>query len=266
MTQRLRRFCERHAVTLVALALAGLLKRFYSGASAEELRWILAPTSWLTSLGVDTDFAFRAGEGYLSREEAVLISPACAGVNFLIVAFTSLVLGFSARFATLPQRSLWLASSAVIAYLATLVVNALRISLSIAVAHLATRYLGLTFQSVHRLLGIFVYLAGLIAVCLTVELWLSSRGPRSGAYAVFGKSQVLMLSLGCYGGVTLLVPLLRGAGHNPEYWTHAAPVSVLVGGAIALLFAARGRTWDDGRHAVRSPERPERIPAELGSR
>jgi len=266
MNESLRRLCERHAFAVVALALAALLKRFYSGASPEELRWILAPTSWLTSLGVDTDFTFRAGEGYLSREQSVLISPACAGVNFLIVAFVSLVLGFSARFGTLPKRALWLATSAAIAYLATLFVNALRISLSIAVAHLATRYLGLTFQSVHRLLGVFVYLAGLLALCLTVELWLSSRARRSGGHPAFGKSGVLLLAVGCYAGVTLLVPLLRGAGKSPEYWSHAAPVSVLVGAVVALLFAARGRTWDDGRHAVRSPERPERIPAELGSR
>jgi len=80
-------------------------------------------------------------------------------VNFLIVAFVSLVLGFSERFGTLAKRSLWLVSSAAVAYLTTLFVNALRISLSIALAHLATRYSGLTFQSVHRLLGVFVYLA-----------------------------------------------------------------------------------------------------------
>jgi exosortase K len=262
----LRTFGERHGLAVVALALAALLKRFYSNASAEELRFILAPTSWLTSLGVNTEFTFRAGEGYLSREQSVLISPACAGVNFLIVAFVSLVLGFSARFGTLPKRSLWLVSSAAVAYPTTLFVNALRISLSIALAHLATRYSGLTFQSVHRLLGVFVYLAGLLTLCLTLDLWLSSRGRHAGVGASFGKSGVLLLALGCYVGVTLLVPLLRGAGKSPEYWSHAAPVSVLVVVSAALLFAAGRRNWDDGRHAVRSPERPERIPAELGSR
>jgi len=263
MKARLRQLAERHAFTVVALALAGLLKRFYSGASAEELRWILLPTSWLTSLGVDTEFAFRAGEGYLSREESVLISPACAGVNFLIVAFVSVAVGFSGRFATFPKRSLWLISSAVIAYLTTLVVNALRISLSIALAHLATRYLGLTFQSVHRLLGIFVYLTGLLGLCLTLELWLPRRG--AGVGGAFGKSQVLLLALGCYASVTLLVPLLRGAGHSPEYWTHAAPVSVLVVVSAALLFAVGRRNWDDGRHAIRSPEHPERVASEQGA-
>jgi exosortase K len=251
---------ERYLVVAVALAAAWLLKRHYSQASAEELRWVLSPTAWLTGLLVQTDFAFRAGEGYLSRGQSVLISPACAGVNFLIVAFLSLVLGFAPRFASLWRRGGWLGLSFVIAYATTLLANALRISLSIAVAHLATRHLGLTFQSVHRLLGILVYLTVLIALCLTVQFWLSSRSPGPA------KSWALLVALGSYAGITLLVPLLRGAAHNPDYWTHAAPVSVLVGGLVALVFAARGRNWDDGWHAVRSSERSERVTAQLGSR
>jgi len=266
MKVRLRSLFERHGLAVVALALALLLKRFYSDASAEQLRFILAPTSWLTSMAVDTEFTFRAGEGYLSRQESVLISPACAGVNFLIVSFVSLVLGFSARIAAGPKRWLWLVSSAAVAYLATLLVNALRIALSIAVAHLATRYLGLTFQSVHRLLGVVVYLAGLFTLCLTLDLWLSSRGRRAGVGAKLGKTRLLLLALGCYAAVTLLIPLLRGAGKSPEYWSHAAPVSVLVfAAAAALLFAAGRRNWDDGRHAIRSPEHPKRVAPEQGA-
>lgn len=53
---------------------------------------------------------------------------------------------------------------------------------------------------------------------------------------------------------------------QPEYWAHAAPVSVVVGVSAALLFAARGRTWDDGRYAFRSSEQPERVTTEPGSR
>lgn len=251
--------------TLAALALACLLKHHYSHASAEDLRWILQPTTFLTSCLVSGEFAFQAGEGYLSREHSVLISPACAGVNFLVVALLSLVLGFSGRFESWRQRWLWLAGSIVAAYLTTLLVNALRIALSVALAHLAARVTGLTFQSVHRLLGIFIYLFGLIGLCLTVQLWLASRGLVSRKAAGVHPNRAPLLALGCYVAVTLLVPLLGGAAHNPEYWSHAAPVSVLVGLSAALLFAARGRTWDDGRHAFRSSERPERVAAEQSS-
>jgi hypothetical protein len=75
-----------------------------------------------------------------------------------------------------------------------------------------------------------------------------------------GARRVLLLALGCYAAVTLLVPLLRGAYRSPEFWSHAAPVSVLVGAVAALLFAAKGRTWDDGRHEFRSREHPDAEP------
>jgi exosortase K len=203
---------------------------------------------------VGSDFVFRPGEGYLSRELSILVSPACAGVNFLVVAFLSLTLGFERALKTWRDRAAWLAASAVAAYLTTLLVNALRICLSVWLAHLAARVLGLTFQSAHRLLGIAVYLAGLITLCLTVQVWLRSRMPATA------RTPALLCALGCYLGVTLVVPLLRGAAHNPEYWGHAAPVSVLVGLAGALLFAAKGRTWDDGRHEFRTSEHPQPEP------
>lgn len=266
MTSRLRELAERYVFVAAALGLAWLLKRHYSHASAEDLRWILAPTTWLTSLFVSGEFAFQAGQGYLSREQSVLISPACAGVNFLIVAFLSLTLGFWGCFRSLGQRGRWLVTSVGLAYAATLLVNALRIGSSIAVAHLAARLTGLTFQSVHRLLGIFIYLAGLLSLCLTVQLWLSSRFPaEAGGLRAAPRNRALLLALACYVAVTLLVPLLGGAARNPEFWSHAAPVSVLVVVSAALLFAARGRTWDDGRHEFRSPEHPERVASEPGS-
>jgi len=263
MKRNLGTYADRYVLSVVALALAWLLKYHYSRASAEDLRWILAPTTWLTSWLVHGEFALQAGQGYLSREQSVLISPACAGVNFLIVALLSLVLGFGQHFRSFRQRGAWLAASLGLAYLTTLLVNALRIALSVAVAHLATRVTGLSFQSIHRLLGIVVYLAGLLSLCLTVQLWLSSRPARPEHS---GSSRALPLALGCYAGVTLVVPLLGGAAHNPEYWSHAAPVSVLVVVSAALLFAARGRTWDDGRHEFRSSEHPKRVAQELGSR
>ena len=244
----------RHALVLPALLIAALLKWHYSQASADDLRWILLPTSAATGLVMRADFAFYPGEGYLSREHSVLISPACAGVNFALVAFLSLVVAFGPPLAGWRKRSLWLGASCFLAYAATVIVNTLRISLSIAVAHLAASQLGLTFQSVHRLLGILVYVAGLLALCLTVRVWLSSRKGFCGSAELLRPRATLVVALVCYVGVTLGIPLLRGAAHNPDYWSHAAPVSVLVGALLALVFAARGRSWEYGRYARRSSE------------
>ncbi len=249
---------QRHGLALPALALAALVKLHYSVASAEELRWILAPTSMLTGLVTRAEFAFYPGEGYLSREHSVLVSPACAGVNFAIVAFVSLVLAFGPQLSGWARRSAWLAAACALAYVATVAVNVLRISLSIEVAHLAAQTLGFTFQSVHRLIGIVVYVAGLFALCLMAQIWLSSRS-KSQSGASIGKAATLAVALVCYAGVTLGIPLARGAAHNPDYWSHAAPVSVVVGAVLSLLFAARGRNWDDRRHARRPSERSERV-------
>jgi len=264
----LGRHAVRLASALATLAIAWLLKHHYSHASAEALRWILAPTTWLTSCVLGGRFEFLADEGYLSREHSILISPACAGVNFLVVAFLSLV-GTAAlssprevgsSFNTSRRALAGLAAALVIAYVTTLLVNTARIALSVAVAHLAARALGLTFHSVHRWIGIAVYLAGLLALCLTLQVWLSSRGAR------FARSATLLVALACYVAVTLVVPLLGGAARTPEYWSHAVPVSVSVGVVVALVFAARGRSWKNGRHAIRPPECSERFAEELGTR
>lgn len=254
MSDRARPLFARYRLFAVALVAAWLLKRHYSQASPEELRWVLAPTAALVQLVLDADLVFRAGEGYLSRELSILISPACAGVNFLIVAFLSLALGFGRSLPAGKQGAVSLLVFAVLAYLTTLLVNALRICLSVWLAHLAARLLGLTFQSVHRLLGIAVYLAGLVALCLTVQFWLRQRRRAPT------RRSTLLVALGCYVTMTLLVPLLRGAAQSPEFWGHAAPVSVLVGGLLTLVFAAKGRTWDDGWHEFRSSERPQPKP------
>lgn len=264
-----RRHGVQASAALLALALAWLAKRHYSQASAEELRWILTPTTWLSSLLLGS-FEWCPTEGYLSRQHAILISPACAGVNFLTIAFLSVALGFGGHFRTPRRAAAWLLCAIAVAYGATLLVNTARISLSVAVAHLAAHALGLTFHSVHRLLGIAVYLTGLLALCLTLQIWLSSRSerrlrPAGDGRVWLARSGSLLVALGCYVGITLVVPLLGGAAHNPEYWSHAVPVSVSVGGLIALVFAARGRSWNNGRHAVRSPKCLERFAEEPGS-
>jgi exosortase K len=259
VTRKVWTAVERAGVISVALGVASLLKWHYSRASADELRWILAPTSWLTSLVVPGEMVFRTGEGYLNREQSVLISPACAGINFMAVLLLTLVVSFEGGFERATERWRWLLSCLGLAYITTLVVNAARIGLSVALAHLAERVTGLTFHSVHRLIGIVVYLAGLLLLCSTVRAWLSSRGPRSASdrWAPFW-------ALASYASVTLLVPLFGGAARNPDFWSHAAPVSVAVVVSSALLFAVRGRTWDDGRHEFRSTER-HRVATEQAS-
>src|SRR5262245_5531390 len=82
---------NRIAQWVVVLIFALALKLYYSSASADQLRWILAPTTALVELVSNTSFEFEAHAGYLSSDRSFLIAPACAGVNFLITAFLVLI-------------------------------------------------------------------------------------------------------------------------------------------------------------------------------
>lgn len=83
---------NRRAQFAVVLLCALALKLYYSAASANQLRWILAPTTALVELVNGRSFAFESNAGYLSDDRSFLIAPACAGVNFLITAFLMIAL------------------------------------------------------------------------------------------------------------------------------------------------------------------------------
>ena len=74
------------AVVLVAAA----AKLFYSNASADDLRWILAPTALLVELAGGEAFHFESHAGYINIDHSFLIAGACSGMNFLITAFVML--------------------------------------------------------------------------------------------------------------------------------------------------------------------------------
>src|SRR5581483_7748074 len=90
---------------VVVLLCAFALKRYYSTASVEQLRWILAPTTTLVESLSGVSFEFEAHAGYLSLERGFLIAAACAGVNFLLTAF--LLLTLSKLLRAREQRLSW---------------------------------------------------------------------------------------------------------------------------------------------------------------
>lgn len=223
-------------LVVAALGIAFAVKSHFSRATADELTWILAPTAWLTSVFLDRDFVRLPDAGYLSEELSILVTPACAGVNFLVVAFTVLALGFGRRFGTSGAKATWLVVSGALAYTFAVAVNGARIALSVHFSHVAARELGLSFQEAHRLLGVATYLGGLMTLVLAAEAAFGrySSHRRDGARREPSRraGRTLALALVAYVGVTLLVPLARGAARSPEYWDHAR----FVGGA-ALAFA-----------------------------
>src|SRR5262245_28542399 len=87
---KLRCTRNRIAQCIFVLVCASTLKLYYSAASANQLRWILAPTTALVELVSGASFEFESHAGYMSGDRSFLIASSCAGVNFLITAFLML--------------------------------------------------------------------------------------------------------------------------------------------------------------------------------
>jgi hypothetical protein len=146
-----------------------------------------------------------------------------------------LAIGFGRRLGSFAAKASWLAASGALAFAFAVVVNGMRITLSVHVSHLAMRALGLSFHESHRLHGVATYLGALIALVIACEVAFGRFMPRADDDARRRRklpgARTLALALAAYVIVTLLVPLVRGAARSPEYRDHAATV----GGASALV-------------------------------
>lgn len=199
-----------------ALAVALALKAFYSRAGATELLWILAPSAWLAQFGGGIDLVYEEGAGFISHTHHLVVGPACAGVNFLIICFLGLYFSFARQFS---NRARWLVCSLLISYGATIAANGLRIFVS---AHLWNANIygqWMTRELMHRLAGTAIYYASLLALYFAVEAWIGARTNR-------------MAPLFWYLGVSLGVPLAGRviAQATPGFAAHAAWVT-----AVALF-------------------------------
>ena len=104
-------------------------------------------------------FTFERGAGFVSDSRYLVIAPACAGVNFLVIAF-SLSFGFVPELETKARKIAFVSAGALSAYVAMVVVNALRISLHVLLtAHV--RFAEPIREQAHRVEGVVTYLTAL---------------------------------------------------------------------------------------------------------
>ena len=198
------------AQLLVLLLCALALKFYYSTATADELRWILAPTTMLVSLLSGKSFEFESLTGYMSSDHMFVIAAPCAGVNFLITSFV--MLGLRRLWRGGVQNVSWrfIPLAAVLAYAATLVANTMRIWIALH----PVRVSWLTANQVHRLEGILVYFGFLLLLFMLTE--------RSNSVKRF------LFPLFIYYATTLGIPLVNGSWQQGSaFWEHFAFVLVL---------------------------------------
>ncbi len=205
---------NRIAQWVVVLLCAFALKLFYSTASANQLRWILAPTTALVELVSGTEFEFESYAGYLSSDRRFLIAPSCAGVNFLIAAF--LMLSARKLLRDRTQNIAWgfIPAAALVAYLATLAANTVRITVALWLGQMPLESSWLSPDQLHRFEGIFIYFGFLLLLFVVSEK--VSSGITSG---LFGKSLFPLL---VYYATMLGIPLANGAYRQGYgFWEHA---------------------------------------------
>jgi exosortase K len=218
----------RLATIAAAAAIAWGLKRHYADARVEDLEWILGPTSRLAGLMAATRFVPRPGEGYFAPDHLFLIAKACAGINFMLAAFTMVTLALMHRVRSLTSAMAALTASIVASYGAAVLVNATRIVVALWLAAHPVSILGA--DAVHRLEGIVVYFGGLVLLYEIVR-----RADEGGERRCRHR---LALPLGCYYVVTLAIPIANGASLSSAFVGHALVVLTVPVLLIATASAA----------------------------
>jgi len=153
-------------------------------------------------------------ERYISRERGFLIANACAGVNFLITAF--LTLSMRKLLVERPKEVAWrfIPAAAVIAYLATLVANATRITIALLLRQSPVEIGWLNPGQLHRVEGVFIYFGFLLLLFVASE--------KMSAEKTSDFLRRLFLPLLVYYAIALGIPLANGGyRQGADFWRHA---------------------------------------------
>ena len=201
----------------VVLLCALALKSYYSTATADELRWILAPTTALVEVLSGRSFEFESYTGYMSSDHTFVIAVPCAGVNFLLTAFLMICFRhlWRERFQGVSWR--FLPMAALLAYVATLIANTTRICVALEMQRRAIDVSWLTGNQLHRLEGIVIYFGFLLLLFMLTERINSA----------LRLNRVFLFPLFIYYATTLGIPLVNGSFRQPAFWEHFGFVVVL---------------------------------------
>jgi exosortase K len=220
---------RRNAQLFVVLLCAFALKLYYSTASPNLLRWILAPTTVFVELVSGIQFEFESHAGYFNGDHTFLIAASCAGVNFLITAFLMLSLRKLWRYRAQTISWSFIPIAALVAYLATLVANTVRISLALRLQRLPSDIDWLTPNQLHRFEGIFIYFGFLLLLFVFSE--------QIGSQKASGLLRRSLFPLLVYYVTTLGIPLAnRAYRQEPDFWEHS--LFVLLTPLIPILLLA----------------------------
>lgn len=225
-------FLKRNSGCLLVALCAWALKWHYSTATSDELDWILSPTAWLVSQLSGLPFVRETGVGYHAREAGIVIAPACAGVNFLIMCFCMLGFSYQHHVQDGFARWRWVFMSAAIAYAVTLIVNTLRIILSVWTYRSGLSLDDTWMASIHRVEGVALYFPALLLIHGIVSCVMRGSQLKAG----------MIPPIFWYLAIALGIPLLRGTLWNSpaSYGEHACWV---IGTMTVVLIVSLISRW-----------------------
>jgi len=206
---------------VVGITLVLAFKHFYSAAGANDLVWILEPIAHLVELAAGIHFEHESTAGFVSLSNRIVIAPACAGINFLIICFSTLFFTLVSRMKTSVKKSIWLVISIVSAYLVTLWTNSVRIIISIYLYRAQIYGEWVTPERVHRLAGTLIYVSVLVVTYLAAERMVGRFCGKGfpGAETAMPPKVPYVPHLICppfawYLAIAVFVPLLNGSLHR----------------------------------------------------
>ena len=230
---------------LVSVLVMLALKRYYSQATADQLDWILAPTARLVAWLTPAHPLYESGVGYVDFAHGIIVAPACAGVNFMIMAFgLAAFCGLTALKRPVAIPAL-LTSALGSAYGYTLLVNAVRIAFSMAL-YQADIYGGwVTMIRVHRLAGIALYLGALwtlFGVLRRAKAHYDKHHSRQGTEKIRRLPGWLPLAWYLMGTVAVPLVNLRFQAGEPSVGEHCLTV-LIAGPCLWGMAILAGRLW-----------------------
>ncbi len=153
---------------MLSLSIILVLKLYTKQADTEALQWILRPTACWTSILSGHPFIYEQGVGYINHSLRFIIAPTCAGLKFWMITSLMLSWSFLHRIEGPKRKLTWTLLCFPAALAATIFINGIRITLSIALPQiLQTTKKGASFLTpaqLHTSIGTLVYFLSLLAL------------------------------------------------------------------------------------------------------
>ena len=223
---------------MIVLLIALGLKYHYSRARIDDLGWILSPTARMVERMSNVRFEKEQDKGFVSREYRVIIAPSCSGVNFLIIAFGTAAFLGCYRLRSTRSKIVWIGSSAVTAYSLTIMVNTVRIIVSIYTFHSDMCHGWMTPERLHRIEGIFIYFFFLCVfyssidktILLLTRRKVPEKNKRTDAHSnLIRVFRDAFIPLSWYLFISIGIPFLNGAsGKNSARFTEHCKVVISI--------------------------------------